>query len=75
LNRPINSQRHSDCDRLFAKGANYIHARALSFSTLEEERAHALFLLDAARDGNLNFVRVWGGNSYQYDYFYGASKP
>jgi hypothetical protein len=56
--------------RIWAKGANYIHARALSFATQHEEREHALFLLDAARDANLCFVRVWGGNGYQYQYFY-----
>jgi hypothetical protein len=56
--------------RIFAKGANYLHARALSYATQKEEREHTLFLLDAARDAHLNFVRVWGGNGYQYDYFY-----
>ena len=40
--------------RIFAKGANYLHARALSFATQGEERRHALFLLDAARDAHLN---------------------
>ena len=56
--------------RIFAKGANYLHARALSFATQPEERQHTLFLLDSAKQANLNFVRVWGGNGYQYDYFY-----
>ena len=50
--------------RIFAKGANYLHARALSFATQVEERQHTLFLLDSAKQANLNFVRVWGGKCF-----------
>jgi beta-mannosidase len=52
---------------IFCKGANWIPADALpSNATPELTRK----LLQAAKDANMNMVRVWGGGYYEKDFFY-----
>ena len=50
----------------FAKGANWIPADTFA------PRAPGLHrqLLEAAREGNMNMIRVWGGGLYEEDSFY-----
>lgn len=52
---------------IFCKGANWIPADALpSAATPERTRK----LLQAAKDANMNMIRVWGGGYYEQDLFY-----
>jgi beta-mannosidase len=52
---------------IFCKGANWIPADALpSEATPELTRK----LLQAAKDANMNMIRVWGGGYYEQDFFY-----
>jgi beta-mannosidase len=52
---------------IFCRGANWIPADALpSRATPELTRK----LLGAARDANMNMLRVWGGGFYEQDFFY-----
>ncbi len=52
---------------IFCKGANWIPADALpSNATTELTRK----LLQAAKDANMNMIRVWGGGYYEKDSFY-----
>jgi len=52
---------------IFCRGANWIPADALpSQATPELTRK----LLVAARDANMNMIRVWGGGFYEQDFFY-----
>jgi beta-mannosidase len=52
---------------IFCKGANWIPADALpSNATRELTRK----LLQAAKDANMNMIRVWGGGYYEKDFFY-----
>jgi beta-mannosidase len=52
---------------IFCKGANWIPADALpSAATPERTRK----LLQAAKDANMNMIRVWGGGYYEKDFFY-----
>ncbi|MCC5875988.1 MAG: glycoside hydrolase family 2 protein, partial [Candidatus Sumerlaeia bacterium] len=51
----------------FAKGANWIPPDAVYTRAGEEEYRS---LLEAARDANMNMVRVWGGGVYEHDFFY-----
>ena len=52
---------------IFCKGANWIPADALpSAATPELTRK----LLQAAKDANMNMIRVWGGGYYEEDFFY-----
>ncbi len=52
---------------IFCKGANWIPADALP-SNATPERVRKL--LQAAKDANMNMVRVWGGGYYEKDFFY-----
>ena len=52
---------------LFCKGANWIPADALP-SNATPELTHKLLV--AAKDANMNMIRVWGGGYYENDYFY-----
>ncbi len=53
--------------QIFCKGANWIPADALpSNATPELTRK----LLQAAKDANMNMIRVWGGGYYEKDFFY-----
>lgn len=52
---------------IFAKGANWIPADALSGRiTVEQTRD----LLQSAVDANMNMLRIWGGGRYEPDWFY-----
>jgi beta-mannosidase len=52
---------------VFCKGANWIPADALPSNATPEL---ARKLLQAAKDANMNMIRVWGGGYYEKDWFY-----
>ena len=52
---------------IYARGANWIPAE--SFPGAVEPARYAR-LLDAAREANMNMLRVWGGGIYESDRFY-----
>jgi len=52
---------------IFAKGVNWIPADIFQTRVTP---AHYHQLLQAARDCNMNMVRVWGGGIYENQYFY-----
>ena len=52
---------------VFAKGANWIPADIFPTRVTNQ---HYHQLLQAAKDCNMNMVRVWGGGIYENDYFY-----
>jgi beta-mannosidase len=52
---------------IFARGANWIPASSF-VGALTENRYKRL--LSAARDANMNMLRVWGGGIYEHDAFY-----
>lgn len=52
--------------RIFAKGANWIPTDA--FDARQEVKYRPL--LGAARDCNMNMIRVWGGGQFERDSFY-----
>lgn len=52
---------------IFARGANWIPAH--SFVGAIPEQRYAM-LLTAAKDANMNMLRVWGGGIYEHDQFY-----
>jgi beta-mannosidase len=52
---------------IFARGADWIPADSF-VGAIEEERYERL--LGAARDANMNMLRVWGGGIYEHDHFY-----
>ena len=52
---------------IFAKGADWIPADSFP-GAIEPGRYAAL--LEAARDANMNMIRVWGGGLYEHDSFY-----
>ncbi len=52
---------------IFARGADWIPADSF-VGAIEKERYHKL--LGAAREANMNMVRVWGGGIYEHDVFY-----
>jgi beta-mannosidase len=52
---------------IFAKGVNWIPADIFQ-TRVTNPRYHKL--LQAARDCNMNMVRVWGGGIYENQYFY-----
>jgi len=54
---------------VFAKGANWIMADALS-GRITDEKTRGL--LQSAADAHMNMVRVWGGGRYEPDSFYEA---
>ena len=51
----------------FAKGSNWIPAHVF-YEQLDEKYIRSLF--KAAKDANMNMMRVWGGGIYETDYFY-----
>lgn len=53
---------------MFAKGANEIPIDILPEKGQNKATIHRL--LSAARDTNMNMLRVWGGGVYESDYFY-----
>lgn len=52
---------------IFAKGADWIPADSFP-GAIEPDRY--TMLLTAARDANMNMIRVWGGGLYEHDCFY-----
>jgi beta-mannosidase len=52
---------------IFARGANWIPASSF-VGALTQDRYG--MLLDAAREANMNMLRVWGGGIYEHDVFY-----
>lgn len=52
---------------LFAKGTNYIPGEIM---TSQQDSAYYNRLFDNITGANMNFVRVWGGGTYESDYFY-----
>ena len=52
---------------IFAKGADWIPADSF-VGAIPPERYE--MLLTAARDANMNMLRVWGGGIYEHDVFY-----
>jgi len=52
---------------IFAKGANWIPADSFPGRLTEQDYEK---LLQAAREGNMNMLRVWGGGLYEHDAFY-----
>jgi len=52
---------------LFAKGANWIPADSFIGSLADDRYA---MLLEQARAGRMNMLRVWGGGVYEHDAFY-----
>ncbi|MGB7338420.1 MAG: glycoside hydrolase family 2 protein [Phototrophicaceae bacterium] len=76
--RVIQLERHDDewgesfyfsCNGVpfFAKGANWIPASPFAGQTSPKEYRK---LLQAAKDANMNMMRVWGGGIYEDDVFY-----
>jgi beta-mannosidase len=54
---------------IFAKGADWIPADSFVGASPAERYE---MLLGAARDGNMNMLRIWGGGIYEHDVFYEA---
>lgn len=52
---------------LYAKGANYIPGETF---TAQQDSAYYQQLFDNITAANMNFVRVWGGGTYESNYFY-----
>jgi beta-mannosidase len=52
---------------IFARGADWIPADSF-VGAIEDERYENL--VTAARDANMNMLRVWGGGIYEHDVFY-----
>jgi beta-mannosidase len=52
---------------IFCRGANWIPADALPANATPELTRE---LLQAAKDANMNMIRVWGGGYYEKDFFY-----
>lgn len=51
----------------FAKGTNYIPGEIMR---TQQDSAYYHRLFDNVLGGNMNFIRVWGGGTYEDDYFY-----
>ncbi len=52
---------------IFAKGADWVPADSF-VGAIPDQRYR--MLIDAARDANMNMLRVWGGGIYEHDIFY-----
>lgn len=53
---------------IFMKGSNWIPSHILPEESADESRVK--YLLQSARDANMNMLRVWGGGVYESEYFY-----
>lgn len=53
----------------FARGANWVPADTL-VGSVRPERYRAL--VETAKQGNMNMIRIWGGGIYEHDAFYSA---
>lgn len=54
---------------LFVKGANWIPCHSFPIMS-DAMKARYRMLLTAAKEANINMLRVWGGGIYEPDYFY-----
>jgi len=54
---------------IFARGGAWLPASMLVGSV---EAAHVRRLVETARNGNMNMLRIWGGGIYEQDAFYAA---
>lgn len=52
---------------IFAKGANYIPGEIMR---TQQDEAYYNRLYDNFTDANMNFIRIWGGGTYEDNYFY-----
>ena len=52
---------------VFIKGTNWVPAECFT-GTITNDKYEKL--IQIAKDGNLNMLRVWGGGIYEYDIFY-----
>jgi beta-mannosidase len=52
---------------IFARGANWVPSNSLSLDASPEQYRH---LLELAHEANFNMLRVWGGGTYESDFFY-----
>ena len=52
---------------IMCKGANWVPPEPFASDVKNEK---VLELLQLAKDGNMNMLRVWGGGIYESDYFY-----
>lgn len=52
---------------IFCRGSNWVPAECMT-GRLKDEKYYAL--LKAAKDANINMLRVWGGGIYEKDCFY-----
>lgn len=52
---------------IFAKGSNYIPGEIM---TTRQDSTYYHRLFDNLMGANMNFIRVWGGGTYEDDYFY-----
>lgn len=55
---------------IFARGAAWLPASMLVGSVQEETYRR---LVELARDGGMNMLRIWGGGIYEHDAFYAAT--
>jgi len=53
--------------RIFIKGANYIPNHVFPTSVSDETYE---YILNSAKEANINMLRVWGGGIYENDLFY-----
>ncbi|XP_049964319.1 beta-mannosidase isoform X2 [Schistocerca serialis cubense] len=53
---------------VFAKGSNWIPSNILSEMSYNETKIK--YLLNSAKEANMNMLRVWGGGLYESDTFY-----
>ena len=56
--------------RVFARGANWLPCDMRISECTEEDYE---YLLSAAADSNMNFIRVWGGGGVEKQAFYDAA--
>ena len=54
-------------ERIFVKGSNWVPIECFT-GTVGDEKYRRL--IDLAKDGNYNMLRVWGGGIYEKDIFY-----
>ena len=52
---------------IFAKGSNYIPGEIMR---TQQDEAFYNRLFDNVTDANMNFIRIWGGGTYEDNYFY-----
>ncbi|XP_057338531.1 beta-mannosidase [Microplitis mediator] len=53
---------------IFAKGSNFIPTNI--YPSKSSNRTYIRYLLESAKQVNMNMLRVWGGGVYESDFFY-----